>query len=168
MPVPTPQPLASGKGPAGRPRETTANRANYTMGKLADKTVRVLLDTGASVSLVSARVYYSLADRPKLQPAGATLWMADGSPMRVHEIADFKLQLGDQCTRHAYTVADIEPDVIVGIDFLAKYRCEWRWSDNSLVIDGKLVPLGGRAASRWWPGCRWPRVWWSPPGTKRL
>ena len=118
------------------------------MGKLADKTVRVLLDTGAGVSLVSARVYYSLADRPKLQPAGATLWMADGSPMRAHGITDFKLQLGDQCTRHAYTVADIEPDVIVGIDFLAKYRCEWRWSDNSLVIDGKLVPLGGRAASR--------------------
>ena len=37
----------------------TANRANYAMGKLADKTVRVLLDTGAGVSVVSARVYYA-------------------------------------------------------------------------------------------------------------
>ena len=57
--APAPQPLASGKGPAGRPREMTANRANYAMGKLADKTVRVLLDTGAGVSVVSARVYYA-------------------------------------------------------------------------------------------------------------
>ena len=138
------------------------------MGKLADRTVRVLLDTGAGVSVVSARVYYALADKPKLQTAEPTLWMADGSPIRAHGITDFKLQLGDQCTQHAYTVADIEPDVIVGIDFLAKYRCEWRWSDNSLVIDGKLVPRGGgRAANRWWPGCRWPRVWWSPPDTRR-
>ena len=97
----------------------TANRANYAMGKLADKTVRVLLDTGAGVNLVSARVYYALSDKSKLQPAGPTMWMADGSPMRAHGIADFKIQQGNQCTQHAYTVADIEPDVSVGIDFLA-------------------------------------------------
>ena len=121
------------------------NRANYATGKLAGKTVRVLLDTGAGVSLVSARVYHALAgaDKPKLQPAGPTLRMADGSPMRAHGVADFKLQLGDQCTQHTYTVADTEPDVIVGIDFLAKHCCEWRRSDNSLVVDGGLVPLEG-------------------------
>ena len=68
--------------------------------------------------------------------------MADGSPMRVHELADFRLQLGDQCTQHTYIVADIEPDVIVGIDFLAKHRCEWRMSDNSR-----------------WPKSKWWRAW---------
>ena len=68
--------------------------------------------------------------------------MTDGISMRAHGVADLKLQLGDQCTQHTYTVADIEPDVIVGVDFLAKYCFEWRWRDISLVIDGKLVPRG--------------------------
>ena len=63
--------------------------------------------------------------------------------MQAHGVADFRLRLGDHFTQHTYTVADIKRDVIVGVDFLAEHRCEWRWSDNSLLVEGKSVPLEG-------------------------
>ena len=111
---------------AHTPTLTHTNRAAYTMGKLNDQTVKMLLDSGASCSVVLA----SYACQSKIKPITSTkLLNADGRHIIPRGTITMTVTLGDFSTEQSFIVVEhLSTPVILGCDYL---------TDNGFVLHFK-------------------------------
>jgi hypothetical protein len=97
----------------------------YVRGKIREKPVEMLIDSGANISIVDYGVYMNMeAGRPNLRRYGTPMVTADGTPMRVYGCADFELKIGEEACKyqHNMCIADIGVEVILGYDFLKDFE----------------------------------------------
>jgi len=102
-------------------------------------------DTGASRSVVSSRVYDQLStkDKPVLK-GSVKLRGAGGSPIREKGAGEFNLILGPVKVICQAVVADIEDEVLLGLDVLAGEKdgqADIFLSKNIIKLKGKEIPL---------------------------
>ena len=71
----------------------------------------------------------------------------DGSAVQVKGAIEVTIQLGDVVRSHMMVVADIEPDVLLGIDFLAKHGCILDLAGSCLRIGHSTLQLLSREGS---------------------
>ena len=118
--------------------------------------VKFLVDTGASVTMLKHSVYKELSEEQRitLDNENRVMQLADGRTLPFIGKGDFLIRIGTIEATHNILVADIEVDGILGMDFLGSHRCELLRNKNgyTLSLSGTRVPChssrGGLACRR--------------------
>ena len=82
-----------------------------------------MVDTGATVSIIKPQIYRQICidDRPTLKPCQMGVMTADGRSIASEGRGSFQLVMGGKSVQHDLYVATVEPDGILGLDFLNKH-----------------------------------------------
>ena len=82
----------------------------YVTLTLGDIQLKVLVDTGANVTLIPGRVYDQISPekRPKLEPVQCHIRLADGHHLPARGKSSLPLSIGGATLTHAVWVAEIE------------------------------------------------------------
>ena len=69
----------------------------------------------------------------------------NGSAMKVYGSAVLPLKIGALSVSHEFILADIVPDVLLGIDFLRQHSCIVDYSNNAFVVGDNCTPMSDAA-----------------------
>jgi hypothetical protein len=105
--------------------------------KLGDRSLEVLVDTGATVTILSKDVLADIfADKP-LKQLTTDVLIADGTPLKVYGSKEVKFSIQDMVFDHTMVIADLSVDGILGLDFLRAHQCSLDLNGCSLTF-GKV------------------------------
>lgn len=121
----------------------------YASVSIGDVPVKMLVDTGSSVSLISQELYHGLGtEKPSLKRDVITLSTADGSPMDTLGVVQLEFCIGCFQFVHDVVVAELNGiSVILGFDFLETYDIAIEVSQRSLKYAGQTLPLFKESSS---------------------
>ena len=91
-------------------------------GQIDGLSVKFLVDTGASMTLMSQKVV-NFEDH-QIDPVSFDIYQANGDPLPVVGQIVSEITLGPLRVCHNIVVADIHDDAILGIDFLMQHDCK--------------------------------------------
>lgn len=105
---------------------------------LYGKQVDILLDTGATISVLSSRVYLELPERkrPDLGRDCGQLRLADGKIIMPMGIAVFPLEVSGRMVGCRMLVADIEVPAVIGYDFMRQNSCIMDVGKGTVTLNG--------------------------------
>ena len=99
--------------------------------KIKHKKCKAIIDTGASRSCISEKNYPEMQLAPLTEVFEIKVTSANGSPIAVLGIAKCPVTLGNEQYTHIFMVCkNIRRPMILGIDFLRKYRIGTNWMDK--------------------------------------
>ncbi|GLV61289.1 hypothetical protein CBL_21111 [Carabus blaptoides fortunei] len=134
-----------------RRRETKSSRPSEALSLLAAGAAegvrcRMVIDTGANATLIHPRI---IRQATQLRDTGAPvrnleLKTVTGERAPIIEQREVNLRVGNMLVVHTVYVAEIEDDVILGIDFLRKYGCVIDPVNNLLRFGEEEVMLEDR------------------------
>ncbi|XP_060076569.1 uncharacterized protein LOC132556193 [Ylistrum balloti] len=116
----------------------------YMRANIQGAETTCLVDTGASLSLLSAKFYNSMSEqcRPVLAATKCTVAAARGSDLVLHGKGMFDVQIDSEVIRLELIVAEISTEGgIHGLDFLRAIDAVIDVKQESLQIRGRHVPL---------------------------
>ena len=96
---------------------------------------KFVIDTGAAVSLVSCKTYEALGMGKNLQNISCGICGADGRNIKTQGQTMFEVTIGPLKVDFNMIVADVQTDVILGMDFLLEYNCKVDLASQHLIID---------------------------------
>lgn len=104
-----------------------------------------LVDTGASLSVISTRVWENsdISKQGVLNTYDKTIITASGSALDVRGKTKITLKISDTLYDTEVIIANIENDMLMGLDFMEKHGCTVDILNNTLVVKGKKVDLIG-------------------------
>ena len=111
----------------------------YVDVKIQGETARFLVDTGATVTLVSESLYKKLpmSVRPNLHEVTQTIMTANSTALSVHGKAEFNVCI-DQMTYYSEAiVAKLKIDGFLGLDFMKAHQCSVDIGNEVLVVNGR-------------------------------
>ena len=117
-------------------------------GQIDGLPVKFLVDTGASITLVSQKVV-NFEDH-QIDPVSFDIYQANGDPLPVVGQIVCEITLGPLRVSHNIVVADIHDDAILGIDFLIQHDCKLDLPSQQLSIQGTTVNMWKEDED---PGC---------------
>lgn len=109
-------------------------------GKISGLGVRMVLDTGASVSLISTYLWKNLRavdPRWTLMPTNAQIRTVSGDLANVRGQAVLEVAIGEQYYVQQFLVMDVQEDIISGLDFVQRYKVDWNWRRGILTLRGR-------------------------------
>ncbi|XP_071161075.1 uncharacterized protein [Mytilus edulis] len=108
-----------------------------------DILVKFVVDTGATLTLVSTKVYDLIPDlyRPHLSATKSQIKSACGNFLNLRGKGSFTLDFGKEKFISEAVVTDLQVDGILGLDFMKKNKCLIDVFGNLLHIDNFEVPL---------------------------
>ena len=118
----------------------------YLVGQIQGVGVEITVDTGASVTLISWKLYNSLPsmERPALEITHQKVSTADGSRMECKGTAVLEMVIRSVRIQRRFLVADIQDEVLMGADILLNDEfgpVDLLLSEDMMVIQGEKVPL---------------------------
>ena len=102
----------------------------------------MLIDTGASVSVISTRLWDEIhRSHPgwTLLPTQCRVKTVSGDLAKVRGSLVVEIQLGSKYYAHQFVVIDVAEDLILGLDFIQKYDLNWDKSLGTLLLWGEEV-----------------------------
>ncbi|VDH96598.1 Hypothetical predicted protein [Mytilus galloprovincialis] len=118
-----------------------ANEAGmFIEAKVNGCKAKMLIDTGATVSLISKKLFDSMGSHV-LSPMDREILTTNGSPLIVFgkTIIDIEIN-GDVCSNIA-VIADLNVDGILGIDFQRSHSCVINITKGNILVNGKETRL---------------------------
>ncbi|VDI80984.1 Hypothetical predicted protein [Mytilus galloprovincialis] len=108
-----------------------------------DILVKFVVDTGATLTLVSTIVYDLIPDlyTPHLSATKSQIKSACGNYLNLRGKGKFKLDFGTERFTSEAVVTELQVDGILGLDFMKKNKCLVDVSENIFHIDNLSVPL---------------------------
>ncbi|CAG2195983.1 unnamed protein product [Mytilus edulis] len=105
--------------------------------------VKFVVDTGATLNIVSSKVYDSIHDlcRPHLSETKSQIKSVCDKYLSLNGKGSFTLEFGKEKFISEAVVTDLQVDGILGLDFMKKNKCLIDVSANLLHIDNVSVPL---------------------------
>ena len=106
--------------------------------------VKFSIDTGATITLLSSKMYQQLGKdcRPQLEPVTYKLSMADGnSTLEVQGQGQFMIKCGDTKMKHTLVVANIIGDGLLGMDFLSRHVSEINVKEKLIIIGNDKIHM---------------------------
>jgi predicted aspartyl protease len=110
----------------------------YVQAMINGSLSKMLIDTGAQLTLISKRMYDLLNhnSRPKLQESAHKVFNASGGILIQYGKAEFCISVGNSETLISAIVTDITVDGILGLDFLKKENGVINLQSNTLQLNG--------------------------------
>lgn len=103
----------------------------YINGEINSKSVRFLVDSGSTATLLSKKAFDRL-DIKLLENMKLNIKSVNGSNIRVFGRIEFEIKFGKVNVKHPITVCDIDVDGIIGQDFILQHvRC---WDMDTLKL----------------------------------
>ena len=101
-----------------------------------------LVDTGASCTLVSQRIFQLLKDKvtTSVLPNRRKFQLADGKPLKTFGTVRVDIKIGTQTVFHDIVGADIDDSGILGYDFLEEHKCHLHIDEHELEMNGEKIP----------------------------
>ena len=100
---------------------TSAKNTVFVDGFIRQLPLQMLVDTGICITLLTSKFAQSL--QINISPSPIKLSAVNSSPFPVLGQCSIPLSIGDFIVSHSVIVTDIEPDMLVGIDFLRSHGC---------------------------------------------
>ena len=97
----------------------------------------MLIDTGASVTILRNDIYENLWSKPNTESVRASLVNSTGELPPFYDKSDMKLNIGGKSYEHNVLLADIENEGILGIDLLKANKSNAMISKGYITIHGK-------------------------------
>ena len=104
-------------------------------GGIDGLSTKFVIDTGAAVSLIPCKTYEALGMCKNLQDLSCGICGADGKNIKTQGQAMFEVTIGPLKVDFNMIVADIQTDIILGMDFVLEYNCKVDLASQYLVID---------------------------------
>ncbi|XP_061184899.1 uncharacterized protein LOC133192908 [Saccostrea echinata] len=114
----------------------------FIAAKVQDTPMSLLVDTGASVTILSEKSFQSMnpSKHTKITPVNTKLVTATGTTSSFIGQTRVEIQIDQHKFFHDVLVADINNDVILGIDFLTANKCDVLLSKSCLDVQGDKIP----------------------------
>ena len=103
----------------------------------------MLVDTGASISIIPEDVYLTIPEdeRPKLETVDLRILVGNGELLPQQGVCRLKFQLGDFDFDHEFFVCRQSGQAILGNEFFVHYNMVLRMSEGWLEFKGHCIPL---------------------------
>ena len=111
------------------------------IGQINGHPLKFLIDTGAAVTLVSKEIFHKFQMKSELQPSNLVICGADGKNLDVSGEGTMEITLGPLKVTHEVIVAALQPDAILGMDFLSQHECKVDIPAQRLIINSLVVNL---------------------------
>ena len=112
-------------------------------GKIGTVEIPMLIDSGASVSVMSTKCWNKLETahpERKLLPTDTKIRTASGEEVPAVGCLLANVDLAGAKYLHQFLVVNVAEDVILGLDFLARYNVDCDWQQGLLRLRGREVP----------------------------
>jgi hypothetical protein len=118
------------------------NVPNSCLVNFGNLTVRSLIDSGSSVSLINKKIFEKLKPKPKLSKTKICLKTVDNKQVNVLGFISVEVKLNNLKIFHQFVVvSNISQNVILGKDFLNSNGCRIFYDINCLMIQNVKVPM---------------------------
>ena len=117
--------------------------ALFASVEIAGTTCELLVDTGASASVINKPIFEKLPleVRASLEPVKVGLRSVNGDPVRTVGMVNVEVRLANNGCRVDLVVADIGMPGILGMDVMSKLRCAVDIPARELVVDHDILLL---------------------------
>ena len=118
--------------------------AYHVNGSVGGKNIRFMLDTGASVSLLSDQTWSLISDQTASLASwgGRSLVGVEGSAIQIEGVATLNLCFSGVMVKGEFIVAkSLNTEAILGLDFLEQNQCVINTKQKVLHISGRALPL---------------------------
>ena len=117
--------------------------ACFVWAKFGEEMVDVLmlLDTGASITILPQHVFDTIPDRPDLHSTTVRIEVGNGANLAVCGVCRMKVQLGDYDFSHNFFVCKDSTHAILGNDFIILQGITIRGAEGWLEFKGHDIPL---------------------------
>ena len=103
-------------------RKTTLYKGINVDGKVEDVELKFTAGTGATMTILSERVFKQIPADKRLRLNGSSMLKdVSGYPVTGHGTAKFRLELGSFKLTQTVVVADIEDDALLGDDVMIEH-----------------------------------------------
>ena len=103
-------------------RKTTLYKGIYVDGKVEEVKLKFTANTGATVTILSERVFKQIPAEKRPQLNGSSMLKdVSGYPVTEHGTAKVHLELGPLKLTQTVVVADIEDDALLGDDVIIEH-----------------------------------------------
>ena len=115
----------------------------YVNGNIYGENIKFLIDTGSSVSILARRIFQRISrvNALKVREFTERLVLADGSQLPVHGVIDLPLAFEGITVEHPVIIAEIESDMLLGIDFIKDKRCELSYGEGVFRVEDTSLEL---------------------------
>jgi hypothetical protein len=105
--------------------------------------VKLLVDTGATLSIISPDILYAILNdpNPTLAPIDQPILMADRTALKVEGFISMPLMVSNLVFNQTFAVAHTGVDGILGLDFMTNNDCLIDLPNSSMMLKGKRVKL---------------------------
>lgn len=120
---------------------SSVDKGLFVAGSMQSYPVRMLVDTGSNVTIMKTEVFKKISNISEIEvtEVNSTLVTATGESSPFYGKADLLIEIGNHKMQHSVLLADIKNDVILGVDFMEKHKCDVLLSKNCLSINGHKV-----------------------------
>ena len=109
---------------------------------IGDSPCKLLVDTGAALSILSSTFFDQLENKPTVLPFDYPLTAANGGDLEIVGMADLIFRLGDRIYDHRFIIAKLdEVQGILGMEFLEQYDVVIRVSQGKIVVADQSIEL---------------------------
>ena len=111
-------------------------------GRIASTAVAMLVDSGATVSVLSTVMWEVLRSEVPgltLMPTRCRIRTVSGELAHVLGTVVLEMELGERFYIHQFVVMDVEENLILGMDFIQKFQVDCDWRRGVLSLRGEEV-----------------------------
>lgn len=108
----------------------------------SSKNVAMLIDSGASINVLSADIYDKLGSKYPLTKPSAQLLSVTDQHLQVRGVAMIPIRLGPIChVSPVYICEGIRQDGLLGLQFLRETGIVLDFASASMLVDGHIIPI---------------------------
>ncbi|GFO19336.1 retrovirus-related pol polyprotein from transposon 412 [Plakobranchus ocellatus] len=114
----------------------------YTVwANVGNVSVDAIVDTAAEITVISEEVYRRLIHKPRVSGKRRFQMAGKGKASWANLEGPISVKIGQLSTQETVYVAQINDDMLLGVDYLDKYNDVIDFEDHTLQMQGEQIPL---------------------------